>query len=66
MNPYTPHVEAAAAKIAEENEKEATLKLKRKHISRLRDLLFVEKQLGVSKPIDKEIEKILYEADQRL
>ena len=67
MNPYTPHVDAAAAKIAEDNEREATLKLKHKHISRLRDLLFIEIQAkGEKTALDKEIDKILYQADQRL
>lgn len=67
MNPYTPHVDAIKAKIAEERKRSTTLTLNHKHISRLRDLLFIEIQSkGEKVDLDREIDNILYEADQKI
>jgi hypothetical protein len=66
-NPYSPHVEAFKQKIAIERETEVSVKLKGKHISMLRDILR-EAELDMFKDQDliKEIEKILYDAHQKI
>lgn len=66
-NPYTPHVEAITEKLERERETVVDVKLKGKHLSILRNLLFQEIQNsgGCTKCPDLvEIDAILYRARQ--
>jgi hypothetical protein len=67
MNPYKPHLDAFAEKIAREKEAEVTVTLKGKHISALRALLFAEIQGNPHHDlVISELDRILYDAHQKI